>query len=62
MGKTLNGTHDAGFPHQSLNARFSCWHKLAIDTSVSCIHSYIWEYVAMRKRFIKIHICESKRL
>ena len=62
MGKTLNGTHDAGFPHQSLNAGFSYWHKLVIDTSVTCIHSYIWEYVAMRKRFIKIHICENNRL
>ena len=35
---------------------------VAIDTSISCIHSYIWEYVAMRKRFSKIHICENKRL
>ena len=29
---------------------------------VNCIHSYIWEYVAMRKRLSKIHICENKRL
>ena len=51
--KILNGTHDAGFPRQSLNARFSCWHKFATDTNISCIHSYIWEYVAMRKRYME---------
>ena len=51
--KILNGTHDSGFPQQSLNARFSCWHKFAIDTNISCIHSYIWEYVAMRKRYME---------
>ena len=60
--KILNGTHDSGFPRQSLNARFSCWHKLAIDTNISCIHLYIWEYVAMTKRLSKIHLCENKRL
>ena len=60
--KTLNGAQDRGFPCQSLNARLSWWHKLAIDTNISCIHLYIWEYVAMRKRFSKIHICVSKRL
>ena len=62
MGKTLSGTHDAGFLRQSLNGRFSRWHKLAIDTSISCIHSYICESVAIRKRLSKIHICENKRL
>ena len=60
--KTLNGAQDRGFSCQSLNARLSWWHKLAIDTNISCIHLYIWEHVAMRKRFSKIHICVSKRL
>ena len=62
LSQSANGTHDAGFPRQRLNVRFSCWHKLAIDTSISCIHSYICEYVAIRKRLSKIHICENKRL
>ena len=43
--QTLNGAPDAGFPRQSLNAKFSWWHKLAIDTDISCIHLYIWKYV-----------------
>ena len=60
--KTPNSAHNAAFPRQRLNARFSCWHKLAVDTNISCIHSYIWEYVAMRKRLSKFHICENKRL
>ena len=32
------------------------------DSSISCIHSYIWEYVAMRKSLLKVHICKIKRL